>query len=182
LNCTRAGHGRLGHQEGGADLARQQRLEPFFLMLFRAVAHKDFHIAGVGRGAVEHFAGPGHPAHFFRQRGVIGIGQAGALFAVRQEQIPQAGGLGLLLQLLDDGGDLPAIGSERGHLSGVDRLVGIDMLVHEGAHPRLIVFAEVGIFKIHGDRPPLGGDPDPVRRTVLKSLSNYRHPGAKIHP
>ena len=46
------GHVRLGHAEGGADLAVQQRLQPLFLLLVRADLLQHFHVAGVGGRAV----------------------------------------------------------------------------------------------------------------------------------
>ena len=49
-----AGDARLGHQEGRADLAPHQRRQPLLLLLARAVAVEHFHVAGVGRRAVEH--------------------------------------------------------------------------------------------------------------------------------
>ena len=50
----RRGDVGLGHREAGANLAGEQRLEPLPLLLGRAVADQHFHVAGVGRGAVEH--------------------------------------------------------------------------------------------------------------------------------
>ena len=80
-----------------------------------------------------------HAAHLFGAERVFEIGQAGAVeLAVvvlrerRQEQVPQALGLGLRLQLLDDRHDLPAILAGGVHLLVVSVDRGIDMLVHEG--------------------------------------------------
>src|ERR1700731_2337708 len=38
----------LGHREGRADFAGEQRIEPTLALLHRAVAHQDFHVAGTG--------------------------------------------------------------------------------------------------------------------------------------
>ncbi|MNY14905.1 hypothetical protein D3C86_1480940 [compost metagenome] len=80
-------HLRLGHQEGRADLSRHQRLQPAFLLHGVAVHVQDFHIAGVGRVAVEHLGRPKSPPHQFGQGRVFKIGQPGAVFA-RQEHVP----------------------------------------------------------------------------------------------
>ena len=124
------GDGRLRHAEGRADLALQQRVEPAALLLVRAIELERFHVAGVGRGAVEHLARPLHPAHDLGERCVFEVGQPGAALAVGQEQVPQPLVLGLLLQLLHDRHRLPAVG-RAGELAVVGGLVGIDVLVHE---------------------------------------------------
>ena len=53
LVASRRGDGGLGHREARADLAGEQRLQPALLLLLRAVARQHFHVAGVGRRAVE---------------------------------------------------------------------------------------------------------------------------------
>ncbi len=100
----RRGDSRLGHQEGGADLALQERLQPFVLLIRAAIALQHFHVAGVGGGAVEHLRGETDTAHDLGQRGVFKVGQTGAVFAFVEEEVPQALllGLGLLLELLHD--------------------------------------------------------------------------------
>ena len=62
-----------------------------------------FHVAGVGGGAVEDLRRHGGAAHDFAQRRVFEVGEAGAMFALGQEEIPETGGAGHRLQLLDDG-------------------------------------------------------------------------------
>ena len=122
LDVGRVGRGDvgLGHQEGRADLAVHQRLQPFVLLLARAVAVDDLHIAGVGRGAVEHLGRPHDPAHFLGAERILEVGEARPfeLEAVvdrrravrgRHEQVPQALAARLVLQLLDDRQDLPAL-------------------------------------------------------------------------
>ena len=71
-------HCWLGHQECRADFAVHQRDHPLPLLIGIGVTHEHFHIAGVGRGAVKHFAGPADTAHFFGAQRVFQIGQAGA--------------------------------------------------------------------------------------------------------
>jgi hypothetical protein len=109
------GHRRLGHQEGGADFAVHQRLQPLLLLLLGAVAHEHFHVAGIGRRAIEHFGRPGDAAHLLPQQRVFEIGQAGAakflifMLVRRHEHVPQTFGLRLLLQLLENRNHLPAL-------------------------------------------------------------------------
>ena len=43
-----------------------------------------------------------HAAHDLGERRVLEVGEAGAVLALGQEEVPEPGGLGLLLQLLDD--------------------------------------------------------------------------------
>ena len=54
VGCIRRCHGGFRHRETGADFALEQRLEPLLLLLLVAVAQQRFHVAGVGRRAVEH--------------------------------------------------------------------------------------------------------------------------------
>ena len=85
---------RLGHHERGADLAGQQRLLATVLLRVGAVALDRFHVAGVGRGAVEHLGRPRNAAHRFGQRRVFEIGQPGAMRRVAEETdstIPRPG-------------------------------------------------------------------------------------------
>ena len=154
---VRRGDAGLGHQEGGADLAGHQRLQPLVLLLLRAVAVEHFHVAGVGRGAVEHFGRPGDLAHLLGTHRIFEIGETGAVIValvmvlVRwQEQVPQALGLRLLLQILEDLHDLPAVRPEGFHLLVVDFLRRIDMLVHEGDDTIPPMALAVGHGEIHG--------------------------------
>ena len=123
------GHRRLGHGETGADFARQQRLQPFLLVGFRAVALQHLHIAGVGRVTIEDLGRQMRAAHDFAERGVFEIGEAGAAVAVGQEEVPETLRLGERLQLLDDGINLP--GPEFFHFAIVAGFVRVDVVVHE---------------------------------------------------
>ncbi len=120
VGCVGRGNGGLGHQEGGADVAVHQRPQPLLLLLARAVAVEDLHVAGVGRRAVEHFRRPADPAHFLGAQGVFEVGELraferervvdmGLARVGRHEEIPQAGGLRLRLALFDDRDHLPAL-------------------------------------------------------------------------
>ena len=96
------GHRRLGHQEGRADLAVEQRLEPALLLRVGAVALQGLHVAGVGRRAVEDLARPRHAAHHLAQRRVVEVRDAAlALVRVRQEHVPQPGVRAPRLQFVD---------------------------------------------------------------------------------
>ena len=131
-------HRRFGHQEGGADFAVHQRPQPLPLLLLAAVAHQHFHVAGIGRRAVEHFRGPADVAHFFGERRVFQIAQSRAAeFIVlmrrrRHEHVPEAFGPRLLLQIFQHRDHLPARALLV--LLLVDRHRGPDMLVHERLH------------------------------------------------
>ncbi len=127
---VRGGDVRFGHREGGADFTGQQAFEIGFLVLRGAVADKDFHIAGIGCRAVERLRREGRAAHELGERGVFEVGEAGAQLALRQEEVPQALGLGFLLDFLKQDERLPAID---GLVAGGEQLVliGVDVLGHE---------------------------------------------------
>ena len=134
---------RLGHREARADLAGEQRLEPALLLLGGAVADQHFHVAGVGRRAVEDLGRErGRAAHDLAERRVLEVGQPGAVFALGQEQVPQPRGARLRLQLFDDRRRLPAIAVV--DLAMKHRLVRIDVFVHERGEPCASVTRLVG--------------------------------------
>ncbi len=148
----RGSDGRLRHQKGGADFAREQRLQPFVLLIGTAVTLQHFHIAGVGRRAVERLGSEADAAHHLAERRIIEIGQAGAILALVEEQIPQTLLPRLDLQLLDHGHDDPRIAllARLVHLAGIDLLGRINMRIHEVAdalHPFLLARR---IVEIHG--------------------------------
>ncbi len=138
---------RFRHQEGGADLAVHQRPQPLPLLLLGAVADEHFHVAGIGSGAIEHLRGPGDATHLFRQQRIFEVGQSRTTeFVVfmrirRHEHVPEAFGLRLLLQVLEDRDHLPARALRI--LLVVDRNRGADMRLHERLHavqPFLLLF------------------------------------------
>ena len=131
---VRTRHRRLGHQEGRADLAAQERVEPLALVVLSAVTLDGFHIAGIRRRAVEHLRRPCDAAHDLAQRRVLQVRQAlGHPLGVRQEKVPQARCARLGLQLLDDRHRLPALVAA--HVRVVLGLVRVDVLVHERDKP-----------------------------------------------
>jgi hypothetical protein len=145
-----------------------------------------FHVAGVGRGAIENFRGERHPAHLLGAECVVEIGKPGAaVFAVvvvlrgRQEQVPEPFGPRLLLQLLDDGDDFPALAFIALGGKGADGR--IDMRVHEGDDAVAPVLLPLRYREIHGVPSPFGigrpcvpCDPAQVRRFAF-----FRLPGRK---
>ena len=162
---VRGGGIGLGHQEGGTDLAVHQRAEPFFLLFAGAVTVEHLHVAGIGRGAVEHFRSPADAAHFLGAQGVFEVSEARpvelegfidmvvAVIARRHEQVPDARFLGELLLVLDDLDHLPAITG--GVLRLVDIHVGADVRFDEIAHTAGPVGLAFGGFEIHGGVPLL---------------------------
>src|SRR5256885_1696091 len=82
---VRGGHLGLGHREGGADLALEQRLEPLRLLLGRAVPLQDLHVAGVGRRAVEHFRRDRRAAHDLAEGRVLRVGEPRAALALGEK-------------------------------------------------------------------------------------------------
>ncbi|MNN37545.1 hypothetical protein D3C81_1514980 [compost metagenome] len=146
------GHRRLGHQEGRADLAGEQRLQPLVLQFLGGIALQRLHVAGVGCGAVEHLGRPGYPAHDLAQRGVFQVGQTlRRARRARQEQVPQAGFARQRLQFLDHLGRDPGVaGAAVGvDLFGEALLVRIDVLVEEGQQFGLHFLDLRAVFEIH---------------------------------
>ena len=89
-----------------------------------------------------------HPPHDFRQWGVFEVGQAIAVLALRQKQVPQPGTLGPLFDLLDNRRDLPAV--RAGVQLVLKRLfVRMDVLVHKLRDLFSQVLHFRGIIKIH---------------------------------
>ena len=131
------GNLRLRHREGGADLAIQQRLQPLLLMLLGAVTGQHFHVAGVGRGAVEDLRGVARTAHDLAQRRIVQVGHGETIGILRQEQVPKPLGLGDRLQFLGLLDRLPAIAL--GELVIHELFVRQDVLVHE----RLNAFGQI---------------------------------------
>ena len=155
FNICRVGrcHGRFCHGEARADLPGEQGFQPLFFVLLCAVALNHFHIPGVRRRAVEDLARPTGLAHDFAQRSVLEIGQARAGRRVRQEQVPQALRPSNRLQIFNDGDDLPALAF--GHLFVEQRLIRMDVLVHEFEQASAQVLHFGGIFEMHVGYCPL---------------------------
>jgi hypothetical protein len=98
-----------------------------------AVTLQHFHVARVRRGAVERLRREAHLAHLLGQRRVFQICEAGAMFALIEEQVPQTLRLRLLLQLFDDRHDDPGIAllARVVHLMVIGLFGRIDVRVHE---------------------------------------------------
>ena len=141
-------HPGLGHREARADLAGQQRLEPLFLMLGRAVARQHFHVAGVGRAAVKDLGRQEAAAHDLAQWCVLQVRQSRSVLRLGQEQVPQPGGARLGLEFVDDGQHLPR--AQRLRLLDVALLFRVDVLVHEGREALLQVLHLGRGFEGHG--------------------------------
>ena len=152
------GHIRLRHAERGANFALQQRHEPLPLDLLARVAHERLHVAGVWCRAIERLGPDARAAHQLAQRRVFQVGQAGAVLALGQEQVPQPSRLRLRLQRLDDRRRLPSV--SLADLARRERLVGEDVLIHESAHARVQIACAFGHFEDHSEgsrkvSPPL---------------------------
>ena len=66
----------LGHGKAGANVPFHQRLQPALLLLGGSVADDCFHVAGVGRRAIERLRADRRASHDLAQRRVFEIGQA----------------------------------------------------------------------------------------------------------
>ncbi len=71
------------------EVAIQERLEPLFLLLRSASDLEYLHVPCIGCVAVHAFGREGILAELSSDIGIIEIGQAGAVFGLRQEEIPQ---------------------------------------------------------------------------------------------
>ena len=141
----------LRHRESRADFAGQQRLQPRLLLCLGAIAHQHFHVAGIGRRAVERFRPEGGAPHLFTSGRVFQVGEPGTQRAVGQKEVPKPRFLGFRLQLLDQRGRLPAVA----HLDLGQHLffARIDMRDHEGVD-RIADFAGLrAVGKIHSSAP-----------------------------
>ena len=144
---VRGGHGGLGHGEGRANLAGEQRLEPLFFLLLGAVALQHLHVAGVGRRAVEHLGRPAGVPHQLRQRRVFQVAQPCPAAGFWQEHIPQPVFFGLFLEAFYGGDDAPA--PALFHFAGHLCLVGKHVFFQKTAHALHPLARFFGLFK-HG--------------------------------
>ena len=92
----------FGHGVGRPDLAREERLQPFLLLLGRAVAFEHLHVARVGGAAVQALRRDRVLAQFSRDVGVVEVLEALAGVGVGKEEVPQAVGLRLVLEPAED--------------------------------------------------------------------------------
>ena len=148
-----AGDIRLGHEEHAADITGQQRREPLGLLLLGAVFPQHFHVAGVGRVAVEQLRGHEAAAGFFGDRSVFKHAQSATQLGVGQEEIPQAFGLGLGFQRLDMFGDFP-LRPVAANIAVVDAIPVLlldrqDVFLDEMTHPLDDVLALGAGLEVH---------------------------------
>ncbi len=147
IACVTGGHRRFGHREGAADLTGQQRIEPPILLLVGAEHVQHFHIAGVRSCAVHRLRGDlGAPAAEFRQRRVFQIGQPGH---TGQEQIPQSGFPGRLLQFLDNRWDGEVTGAGHGAVLVIGFLGRQHVIDHEVGEAAMMIGRLGGHGEIH---------------------------------
>src|SRR3546814_10890604 len=127
-----------------ANLPLHQRPEPALLMRASSIAVQDLHVAGIGRGAVEHLGRPFDAAHLFRAGGIFQIGKArsdeleAAVDGIvagqrRHEKIPYAVRFRALLQFLDYRQSLPPLSTSL--LRGIGLIMGPNHIVHEITDP-----------------------------------------------
>jgi hypothetical protein len=154
-------HRGFGHGERGTYLAREQRFEPPLLVFGRRVALEQFHVAGVGCAAIAGLGCDGRAAQQLRERGVFEIGQPGAVFRLREEEVPETGRARLLLELLHDGRAVPRKALARfRELRRIGRFRGVDLHAHEFIEPRTQPLHFVGILEHTGpSNEPRGPGP-----------------------
>src|SRR5205814_3198423 len=78
---------RLGHRKRRADLALEQWLQPALLLFLRAIADERYHIAGIGRRAVEDLGRDRRAAQDLAERRVAWGCQPGAEFSFRRAAV-----------------------------------------------------------------------------------------------
>ena len=131
---------RLRHGVGGADLAVQERLQPLLLLRIGAVALQHLHVAGIRRTAVEALGSDGVLAELGGDVGVVQVLQPLAGIRIRQEEVPQAVGLGLALEAAQNvllaRRQAPAIAMLEGRLE-VGRRLRLHFLGDELLHRRV---------------------------------------------
>src|SRR6056297_1672331 len=141
-------HSRLGHAERRAYLAGQQRLQPFFLLLVRAIVIQHFHVAGIRRVAVEYLGRDQRAAHYLGKRRVLKRIQARAQPRVGQEQVPQPLVAGVVLELGHAVGYFPAIRALLDALLDF-ALEGLDPLGDESLELSLEFTGAFGLGQVH---------------------------------
>ena len=132
LGRVGAGGLGLGHRKATAELPFQAGFEPLSFLLGRAELGQDLHVAGIRRRAIEDIGPNAAAAHDLAQRGVFGVLKSLAVLFIREEQVPQPLGFGLLAQLGDDFGFVMLV-ARGDYLFFGQFLVRIDVFVHEGA-------------------------------------------------
>jgi hypothetical protein len=147
-------HLGLRHGEGGADLALEERLQPFLLVLGPAVTLEHLHVTGIRGRAVEGLRGDGRAAHDLAEGRVLEIGQPCPPLALGQKQVPQAPLARLGLELFYDGRHLPAR-RPLVELLGEHGLRRVDVLVYEVGDLLHVHLRLLRVFEFHRG-PPQG--------------------------
>ena len=128
---------RLGHRVRRPHLLVEHRLEPALLLLLGAVGGEHLHVAGVGRGRSEHLRRRRVATEDLVQQAELELAVAGAAEVLVEEDRPEALGLDLVLQPLDERLDLrirrpDGVGEhvlERLHLLTAELLDPVELLL-----------------------------------------------------
>ena len=126
---------RLGHREGGHDVALEQRLEVARLLLLGPVQREDLGVAGVGGGRAEHRRRPGRAAEDLVHQRQLELPVALAAQLGAEVAGPQALLLHLLAQRREDRPRCLVV-----HVVGVTRareeqVKWLALVPHERGHP-----------------------------------------------
>ena len=165
---VRARDVRLGHREGRPDSPVQQRGQPALLLLGGAEQVQHFHVAGVGRGAVDRLGSEFHAAPGqLGQRRVVQHRERMPLPG--QEEVPQPALARLRLELVQD----RWIGVAAARLGAQPRLVhrlgGVDRVVHERLQTAQVILGGAAEGEVHGRNlllPAVLGSSDQRASTV----------------
>ncbi len=90
VSSIRRSHIGFGHGITRANLAVEKGFEPLRFLLGRSHPFQHFHVAGVGGVAVQNLGSDRVFAQFSRNVCVVEVGQPFTVFAVWQEEVPQA--------------------------------------------------------------------------------------------
>lgn len=107
ISSIAAGHIRLCHQERRPNLALQQRYQPPLLLRLAAVPSEYFHVARVGRRAVDSLAGHPRSAQLLRHEAILHVSEPRRLTAIHglgKEHVPETQGTCALLKVFYDRG------------------------------------------------------------------------------
>ncbi len=133
--------GRLAHRERRADVAVQQRPQPLFLLLRRAVVGDDLGVAGVGRLAAEDRRRHAVAAQLLVHQAQLQLAVALAAKFGAEVAGPQALRLHFFLQRLDE-----LLASARHHQRAAKVREGLDLLLHELFDPiELLLKFRIGL-------------------------------------
>ena len=129
-----ARHPWLGHGEARARLAVEQRSQELLRLERCRELDQRLHVAGVGRRAVRGLLRQRRLAHQLAQGRVLEVAEPGPVVALGEEQVPQAAGPRLRLQVLHHR-RMEVRVTRGGNLLGVDDLRRVDPLGDEVREP-----------------------------------------------